>query len=67
MQHFVANQVQFVPVKRAVKKLVWLIGITAGLCGGWMAAGSLNDGRVDIPRQVMPATQPSNTTAAPAH
>jgi len=67
MQHFVANQVQFAPVKRAMKKLAWLLGIAAGLCGGWMAAGALNDGRIDIPHEVMPATQPSSTTALPAH
>jgi hypothetical protein len=34
--------------------------ILAGLYGGWLAAGSMNNQRIDLPRAVMPTTMPSN-------
>jgi hypothetical protein len=49
-------------VKRLRKRLIWIFGVFAGLCGGWLAAGALNDSRIDIPRPIAPAapaTQPA--------
>ena len=43
-----------------VKRIVWLIAVFAGLCGGWLAAGVMNNQRIDIPRILAPATQPAN-------
>jgi hypothetical protein len=39
--------------------LLRAIVITAGLWGGWLLAGAMNDHRIDIPRRLVPATQPS--------
>jgi hypothetical protein len=34
--------------------------ILAGLYGGWLAAGAMNNQRIDLPRSVMPTTSPSH-------
>jgi hypothetical protein len=47
--------------RKFAKRIVWLIAVFAGLCGGWLAAGVMNDHRVDIPRILAPTTQPANT------
>jgi hypothetical protein len=47
--------------RRFVKRIVWMIAVFAGLCGGWLAAGEMNDHRADIPRILAPATQPAPT------
>jgi xanthine/uracil permease len=52
-------------VKRVRRKIVWLIAVAMGLCGGWLAAGALNDHRIDIPRIVSPTSQPSPSAPAP--
>ncbi len=50
--------------KRGLRMIVRILAIIAGLWGGWLAAGVLNDHRIDIPRRLVPATRPS--AAAPA-
>jgi hypothetical protein len=40
--------------------MIWMVGVFAGLCGGWLAAGSLNNQRIDVPRAVAPTTLPSS-------
>jgi len=41
------------------KKTVRILAIIAGLYGGWLAAGALNDRRADVPRMVAPSTRPA--------
>jgi hypothetical protein len=51
------------PVKRPrrpIRFVIRTIAIIGGLWGGWLAAGSLNDHRIDVPRRIVPATQPSS-------
>jgi hypothetical protein len=45
--------------RRSLRFLVRTIAIVLGLWGGWLAAGALNDHRIDIPRRIVPASQPS--------
>jgi hypothetical protein len=51
-------------VKRVRRKIVRLIAVITGLCGGWLAAGALNDRRIDIPRMMSPTSQPSPNAPA---
>jgi hypothetical protein len=54
-------------VKRLRRKIIWLFAVVTGLCGGWLAAGALNDRRIDIPRMMSPTSQPSQNTPAGSH
>jgi hypothetical protein len=66
VEHFVAGDCTICDVKRVRRKIVWLFAVATGLCGGWLAAGALNNRRIDIPRVVSPTSQPSsNAPAAP--
>jgi hypothetical protein len=51
-------------MKRIRRRIIWLVAVGMGLCGGWLAAGALNDHRIDVPRIVSPTSQPS-TVAKP--
>jgi hypothetical protein len=46
-------------------RLIQTVAIIAGLWGGWIAAGILNDRRSDIPRPVPPTTMPWTFSAHP--
>lgn len=48
--------------KGGLRIIVRVLAIIAGLWGGWLAAGVLNDHRIDIPRRLVPASQPSAAT-----
>lgn len=54
-------------VKRVRRKIVWLVAVAMGLCGGWLAAGALNDRRIDIPRRISPTSQPSSNAPSKSH
>jgi hypothetical protein len=41
-------------------RLIQVLAIIAGLWGGWIAAGILNDHRSDVPRPVPPTTMPGS-------
>ncbi len=45
--------------RRPLRTLIRTVAIIGGLWGGWLAAGSLNDHRIDVPRRIVPATQPA--------
>jgi hypothetical protein len=48
------------------RRVIRIAAIVAGLSGGWIAAGVLNDHRSDIPRPV-PLNITTMPTALPAH
>jgi hypothetical protein len=50
-------------LRRPLRTLIRTVAIIGGLWGGWLAAGSLNDRRIDVPRRVIPATQPAPSPA----
>jgi hypothetical protein len=45
--------------KRGFRRAIRIALVIGGLWGGWLAASALNDRRGDVPRQVVPASQPS--------
>ncbi|MGD0540650.1 MAG: hypothetical protein ABSB33_03930 [Tepidisphaeraceae bacterium] len=51
--------------RRSLGILVRVLAIVLGLWGGWLAAGAMNDHRIDIPRRIVPATRPS--PGSPSH
>ncbi|MGD0463377.1 MAG: hypothetical protein ABSB74_12905 [Tepidisphaeraceae bacterium] len=51
--------------RRSLGILIRTLAIVLGLWGGWLAAGALNDHRIDIPRRIVPASRPS--PASPSH
>ena len=53
------DQVQQTPWKRGFRKAIRIALVIGGLWGGWLAAGALNDRRSDLPRRIVPASQPS--------
>jgi hypothetical protein len=44
-------------------RLIQAVAILAGLWGGWVAAGMLNNHRDDVPRPIPPAAAPAATAA----
>jgi len=45
--------------KRGFRRAIRIVLVIGGLWGGWLAASALNDRRGDVPRRVVPVTQPS--------
>jgi hypothetical protein len=46
-------------IKRLLRLPLRALFIAAGLYGGWLAAGVLNNHRNDVPRPIPPTTLPS--------
>jgi len=45
--------------KRGFRRAIRIALVIGGLWGGWLAASALNDRRGDVPRRVVPPSQPS--------
>ncbi|MGD0770873.1 MAG: hypothetical protein ABSB42_22040 [Tepidisphaeraceae bacterium] len=51
------DRVQRTGWKRGFRRAIRIGLVIGGLWGGWLAAGALNDHRIDVPRRIAPATQ----------
>jgi hypothetical protein len=49
-----------VRLNRGLRRILRVVLVAGGLCGGWLAASALNDHRNDLPRRVAPSTLPAN-------